>query len=256
VVCSLRPVYCLIENVASSISLPSTLHCSLSSLFMANQKGTPLPKAPWGRISIHRRARVPNGTDFWTDLALARCAYQSSSVIPTSITILIVSTDRLVQIELRAACLYAMKRRCQQDINQSRTAWDDMLSEMQWLREDYRCDIERMKILECEVAKPCADEARQRLQRNQSSLQLEDSAPVLSFRRSIPEWAREEYIRQQIQPKDDRPEPSSDGEEASHIGVISESSEPLERPKQGKRKAISPTGVRRSERIRNLPDTA
>lgn len=59
----------------------------LPFFLMNDIKGTQLPKA---RLAISRRryATVPNTSGFWTDLALARCACRSSSVIPSPKAIL------------------------------------------------------------------------------------------------------------------------------------------------------------------------
>ncbi len=60
---------------------PSTMFGPLLS--MNDLKGTQPAMAPPTNLSHGRHARVPNTRGFWTDLALARCAYRSSSVILT-----------------------------------------------------------------------------------------------------------------------------------------------------------------------------
>lgn len=221
---------------------------------MNDLKEARLAKAPLNNLVRRRYASVPNTSGFWTDLSLARSAYRSSSVILTSIARFIAVLIVRTQIEVSAACLYAMRWRTQDDIDRPRASWDDMLMEMRWLREDFKCDVERKKIFIREVAKPCADGARQWLQRICSRSEEEGSGQVVGREPTIPGWAREEYLTRRILPEYHWREPTSEGGEASELDHTSHSSEAF--PTKGKRKAETPAGARRSRRLRNLADAS
>lgn len=158
---------------------------------------------------------------------------------------------RLAQIEVRAACLHSMKWRVQHDIDRSRTIWDDILVEMKWLREDYKCDIERKKDFMREVANPCTEEAMRRLQRIYLSCEEEEPGQTLKNESTIPEWAKVECFAQRILPMEHRPEPMSE-EGAREHKITSKSTNQL--PAGGKRKADTLVGSRRSKSLRNLAD--
>ena len=144
-----------------------------------------------------------------------------------------------------------MKWRVQDDIGRPRTIWDDILVEVKWLREDYKCDIERKKGFMREVAKPCAEEALQRLQRICSRFEEEDSGQNLRNESTTPEWAKEEYSAQRVLPKEHGPEPLSE-EGVSEHDITSQS--PNQFPAGGKRKAATRAGGRKSKRLRYLAD--
>ncbi|ERF69140.1 hypothetical protein EPUS_01096 [Endocarpon pusillum Z07020] len=190
-------------------------------------------KAPLTSLSRRRYARIPNTSEFWHDLFLAKSASRSSS------------------IEVRAACLYATKWRAQDDTGRPRTIWDDILVEVKWLREDYKCDIERKKDFMREVANPCAEEALQRLQRICSRREEEDSGQNLRNESTIPEWAKEEYSAQRVLANEHRPEPLSE-EGVSEHDIASQS--PNQLPAGGKRKAATLRGGRKSKRLCYLAD--
>ncbi len=87
-----------------------------------------------------------------------------------------------------------MRGRVQNDVDRPRTTWDDVLQEMKWLREDFKCDEERKKIFLHDVAKPCVQGARERLGRIFRRHEEEDSINMLRCESTIPNWAREEYL--------------------------------------------------------------
>jgi hypothetical protein len=215
---------------------------------MNDPEESQLVKAPLVNQSPRRHAYVPNTKGFWTDLALARCAYRSSSVILTSAAMFLAPLMWLLQIEIRAACLHVMNWRTPNNIERPRTTWDHMLVDLNWLREDYKCDVERKKIYLREVVKPCIHAARQRLQRIHFRHDDGSWNQMLGCVPAVPEWAREEYLAQQVLPQDPGPEPSSDREGAAELGPTSASSK---MPTTGeKRKAETPASFSRSKRLR------
>jgi hypothetical protein len=215
---------------------------------MNDPEESQLVKAPLVNQSPRRYAYVPNTEGFWTDLALARCAYRSSSVILSSAAVFLALLMWLLQIEIRAACLCAMNWRTHNNIERPRTTWDQMLVDLKWLREDNKCDVERKKIYLRKVAKPCIHVARQRLQRIHFKHDDGNRNQMLSCVPAVPEWAREEYLAQQVLPQDTGPEPSSDREDAAELSPTSTSSKmPITREK---RKAETPASFSRSKRVR------
>jgi hypothetical protein len=145
-----------------------------------------------------------------------------------------------------------MRWRTQGSIDRSNTSWDELLLEMKWLREDFKCDAERRKMLMGEVAKPWDDLNRQWPRRMCPNFVGAGSDQGVESKSTISGWARDEYLEQRTLSKDQGPEPISEGEEDSERNHTSLSSGPL-LPK-GSRKADPPVGARRSKRIRNLAD--
>jgi hypothetical protein len=145
-----------------------------------------------------------------------------------------------------------MSWRTQGSTDRPNTPWDDMLLEMSWLREDFKCDAERKKILMGEVAKRWDDGNRQRLRSIWSNLEEAKSGEVVRRKSTISDWARDEYLGQRILANDHGPESTSEGEDASKLNHASCSSEPL--LSEGKRKAETIVEGRRSKRLRNLAD--
>ena len=219
---------------------------------MDDHLGAQLATGPPTIMVRRRYANVPNTSGFWTDLYLARSAVQSPSVTLVPIERLIAVLTLLTQRDFAAACLHAMRWRTQGSINRPHTSWDEMLLEMEWLREDFKCDAERKKMLMGEVAKPWDDENRQRLQRICSNLVEAGSGQVVGSKSTISGWARDEYLEQRTLSKDQGADPTSEGEEDSERNRTSWSSGPF--PSNRSRKADPSVGARRSNRLRNLAD--
>lgn len=155
-------------------------------------------------------------------------------------------TDGDSQLEVRAACRYAMEWRRLNELEGLRTMWEDVLVEMKQLREDFKRQARRKKIFSCKVAKPCSDQARHLLQRIHSRYGTVSSNPLYEMLPSgpiIPVWAKEDYLalRARLPPEDDGPEPSSDSEEASDLDLAPDLRQrsPQRRPGKQKRKCSS-----------------
>jgi hypothetical protein len=219
---------------------------------MDDHLGAQLARGPPITIVRRRYANVPNTSGFWTDLYLARSAVQSTSVTLVPIERLIAVLTLLTQRDFAAACLHAMRWRTQGSIDRPHTPWDEMLLEMKWLREDFKCDAKRKKMLIGELAKPWDDGNRQRLQRMCSNLVEVGSGRGMGSKSSISGWARDEYLEQRTRSKDKGPEATSGGEGDPGRKYISWSPGPL--PSKHSRKADPPMGARRSTRLRNLAD--
>lgn len=137
-----------------------------------------------------------------------------------------------------------MKWRPEDDIDRPTTIWDEVLVEMKWLREDYKCDTKRKRTFLLNVARPCVYEARQRLLRIYRGYEEGNSERLLSGEPVIPARARDEYFRQGLLQQDNAPEPSSEGEETSH------SFESLST--NSKRQAETPAIAFSSKRLRKM----
>ena len=182
---------------------------------MSDVKETQDAQRPLSGPSHRRYVPVPNTSGFWTDLALARCAYRSSSVIPALKICFRDSTEVPMQVELRAAVLHAMRWRIRNNVDPPRTSWDRVLAEMKWLREDYKCEAERKRLSLHAAAQDCIDGAgirneKMRLRHDEAAL---SQPPECGS--TIPEWAREEYITQITRSQDNVPAPSSSNAEVS-----------------------------------------
>jgi hypothetical protein len=136
---------------------------------------------------------------------------------PGSTSVFMPKLRSLLQIELRAACLYAMRWRVQNDVDPPRTTWDDMLVEMEWLREDFKCEAERKATFLCNAAKECTLTAGGWTQRMRSRYVEAGSYQTLESGSTIAEWARNEYLAQIAQPQDTVLDVSSDSREASKL---------------------------------------
>lgn len=106
------------------------------------------------------------------------------------------TADASRQIELRAATLYAMRWRIRNDVDPPRSAWDEVLAESKWLREDFKCEAESKRTFLRAAAQACKDGASTWNEK----LRLRQDEPALGRSleggSTIPEWAREEYMTQ------------------------------------------------------------
>lgn len=137
-----------------------------------------------------------------------------------------------------------MGMRAQSEIPTPKTPWDDMLAEMKWLREDFRCEPGRREAFFREISGPCIQEAHRRLS---STSEGKGWAPGLEP--SVPEWAKKEYLVQTLLRQATQPEPAYEAEKDVGVDVTTRFSKPL--PTR-KRKTQSESGVRRSKRLRHL----
>ena len=160
------------------------------------------------------------------------------------------NADVLIQLEIRAICLYAMKWRSQNEVDPPRTVWDDMLVEMMWLREDFKYEAKRKKNFMLKVAKSCVEGALKWHERICAKVGGECSSQTLGCGTTIPGWAREEYLAQLVLPEKHGPGPSSEGEKALELDPTVEYPEAL--PKQSERRAEPRASFRRSKRLLNL----
>jgi hypothetical protein len=159
-----------------------------------------------------------------------------------------------LQIEIRAACCYAMALRAQNDPDPPRTAWNDLLMEMKWLREDFKCDIERKKAFYHDVAKLCINEAPQWRQRISSRCRTEGSDETPRYGptvRDIPEWAREDYLSRLLRLPGSGLAPISHAEEDPAVGLHPQSHAPHSTIRT---RIESAYGVRRYERLHTSID--
>ena len=110
-----------------------------------------------------------------------------------------------------------MRWRIQNAVDLPRTIWDDMLLEMEWLREDFKCESERKAILLHNAAKGCTLVAKAWIHRLRSKYVEAGSYQTLESVSTIAEWARAEYFAQIAQPQDPVVDASSDSREASGL---------------------------------------
>ena len=144
-----------------------------------------------------------------------------------------------------------MRLRAQSEISTPKTAWDYLLEEMKWLRDDFRCEPGRKQDFFQEISGPCMQEAHQRLENLRSTSEGEKSAP--EAKSSVAEWARQEYLVQISLRQDKAPQKASEAKMNLGSDVNAES---LKQLPARKKNSQSVPGMRRSKRLRKFPADA
>lgn len=113
-----------------------------------------------------------------------------------------------------------MKWRVPNELEPTRTTWDEMLVEMEWLRGNFKCDAERKDIFFRTVAKPCSDAAHHWFQRIHSRYGEGGSDRVDQVLRcgpNIPGSAKKDSLPERVRPPvDGGPAPLTE----TRIGII------------------------------------
>lgn len=114
-----------------------------------------------------------------------------------------------------------MKWRVPNELEPTRTTWDEMLVEMEWLRGNFKCDAERKDIFFRTVAKPCSDAAHHWFQRIHSRYGEGGSDRVDQVLRcgpNIPGSAKKDSLPERVRPPvDGGPAPLTETEKVTSL---------------------------------------